>query len=49
VDKGIKSKIHRNSFKFYGPTEFNKLPEHIKNCNTISTFKKHLIKFLKNN
>ena len=49
VDKGIKSKIHRNSFKFYGPTEFNKLPEHIKNCKTISTFKKHLIKFLKNN
>ena len=49
VDKGIKSKILRNSFKFYGPTEFNKLPEHIKNCKTISTFKRHLIKFLKNN
>ena len=49
VDKGIKSKVHRNSFKFYGPTEYNKLPECIRNCKSVDSFKSKLAKYLRNN
>ena len=49
VDKGIKSKIHRNSFKFYVPTQYNKLPDKIRNCKSVTAFKTNLVKYLKNN
>ena len=48
VDKGITSKVHRNSFKFYAPTQYNKLPEEIKNCNSVASFKSNLSKYLRN-
>ena len=48
VDKGIKSKVHRNSFRFYAPTQYNKLPENIKNCKSVTSFKTKLLKYFKN-
>ena len=49
VDKGIKSKVHRDSFRFYAPCQYNKLPVTIKNCTSVNSFKSNLIKFLKTN
>ena len=49
VDKGIKSKVHRDSFRFYAPCQYNKLPVTIKNCTSVNSFKSNLTKFLKTN
>ena len=48
IDKGIKSKIHRSSFRFYAPCSYNALPSNIRNCKSVNSFKTNLIKFLKN-
>jgi hypothetical protein len=32
IDKNIKSKVHRDSFRFYAPCQYNKLPNEIKEC-----------------
>ena len=47
IDKNIKSKIHRDSFRYYAPMEYNKLPSEIRNCTTVSSFKSNLIKYMK--
>ena len=36
------SAIHRKSFRFTIPRIWNDLPENIKNCSTVNTFKKHI-------
>ena len=36
------SSIHRKSFRYEIPRIWNILPENIKNCNTVNTFKKHI-------
>ena len=48
IDKSIKSKIHRSSFRFYAPCNYNALPSYIRNCKSVNSFKTNLIKFLKN-
>ena len=48
IDKSIKSKIHRDSFRFYAPSQYNKLPAKIRNCTSVNSFKSNLTKFLKN-
>lgn len=48
IDKSIKSKVHRDSFKFYVPCQYNKLPKKIRDCTSVNSFKSNLTKFLKN-
>ena len=38
IDKSIKSKIHRDSFKFHVPCQYNKLPTKIRNCTSVNSF-----------
>ena len=47
IDKSIKSKVHRDSFKFYVPCQYNKLPTKIRDSTSVNSFKTNLIKFLK--
>ena len=49
IDKNITSKIHRDSFRYYAPSQYNKLPAKIKNCTSVSSFKSNLTKYLNNN
>ena len=49
VDKSIKSKVHRDSFRYYAPSQYNKLPSSIRNCKSVNSFKSNLTKYLKNN
>ena len=49
IDKYIKSKVHRDSFRFYAPCQYNKLPAKIRNSKSVNSFKSNLTKFLKNN
>ena len=43
------SSIHRKSFRYEIPRIWNNLPENLKNCNTINTYKKHIKLSLLNN
>ena len=47
IDKSIKSKIHRDSFKYYVPCQYNKLPAKIRDCKTVNSFRTNLVKYLK--
>lgn len=49
IDKSIKSKIHRDSFRYHTPCQYNKLPKYIRECKSVNSFKSNLAKFLKNN
>ena len=49
IGKDIRSKIHRNSFMFYTSRLYNVLPENIRKCKSVPSFKKKLTEFLKNN
>lgn len=49
IGKDTKSKIHRNSFRFYISRLYNLIPENIKNCKSVKSFKNNLTKFLLNN
>lgn len=48
IDKTIKSKIHRDSFAYYAPTEYNKLPSEIRDATSVISFKTKLKKHIKN-
>ena len=47
IDKSIKSKIHRDSFRYHTPCQYNKLPKYIRECKSVNSFKANLTKFLK--
>ena len=49
IDKNIKSKVHRDSFRYYAPCLYNKLPAKIKSCTSVNSFKSNLTKYLKIN
>ena len=49
IDKNIKSKVHRDSFRYYAPCKYNNLPSKIKNCTSVNSFKSNLTKYLKSN
>ena len=48
IDKSIKSKIHRHSFRYYTPCQYNALPRNIRDSKSVNSFKSNLTKFLKN-
>ena len=47
IDKNIKSKIHRDSFRYYTACQYNALPRNIRDSKSVSSFKNNLIKLLK--
>ena len=49
IGKDIRSKIHRNSFIFYTSRLYNEIPEDIRKCKSVPSFKNKLTKFLINN
>ena len=49
IDKQITSKVHRNSFRFFISTIYNKIPENIKSYKSVNSFKTKLTKYLLNN
>ena len=48
IGKDIKSKLHRRSFRFYISRVYNEIPENIKNCKSVHSFKTNLLKYLAN-
>ena len=49
IDKEVKSKIHRRSFRFYISRLYNNIPENIKSCKSVKSFKHNIYKLLLNN
>ena len=47
IDKSIKSKIHRESFKYHTACQYNELPKSIRDCKSVNSFKLNLTKLLK--
>ena len=47
IDKSIKSKIHRDSFKYHTACQYNELPKNIRDCKSVNSFKLNLTKLLK--
>ena len=48
IDKNIKSKIHRDSFRYYTACQYNALPRNIRDSKSVNSFKTNLTKLLKN-
>ena len=48
IDKSIKSKIHRDSFRYHTSCQYNALPSNILDSKSVNSFKSNLTKLLKN-
>ena len=49
INKGFTSKLHRKSYTVEMAKLYNQIPEDIKNCISVNSFKKRMGKFLYNN